>query len=80
MDIRWLVTAALLLSFMMSIDSVISGRMETGRFSPRETSDFPCNGDQCVCWKSKEDYQCQSVDDSANNCVNQNCTRQSGWG
>nr|AMP44686.1 conotoxin [Conus betulinus] len=82
MEFRRLVTVALLLTLVMSIDSAPADQTETGRVSLREDDRFPCNSDQCACLPregSSTSYQCQSTSASTADCVNNNCITESEW-
>nr|UMA83592.1 conotoxin precursor Cerm11 [Conus judaeus]UMA83926.1 conotoxin precursor Cerm11 [Conus judaeus] len=82
MEFRRLVTVALLLALVLSIDSMPADQTETGRVSLREGNEFPCNSDQCACLPkegSSTSYQCQSTSASTDDCFNDECITEDEW-
>nr|DAZ86929.1 TPA_inf: conotoxin precursor Cerm11 [Conus judaeus] len=84
MAFRQLVTVALLLTLVMSINSAPADQTETGRVSLREdlVNSFPCDKGRCACRPadgSVYSYQCQSIQASAANCHNKKCLTENQW-
>nr|DAZ86572.1 TPA_inf: conotoxin precursor Cerm11 [Conus judaeus] len=78
MEFRRLVTVALLLALVLSVDSTPADQTETGRVSLREDDRFPCNSGQCACLSSFS-YRCQSTTDSTADCLDNECKTEDEW-
>nr|DAZ86928.1 TPA_inf: conotoxin precursor Cerm11 [Conus judaeus] len=82
MAFRRLVTVALLLTLVMSINSAPADQTETGRVSLRKNDGFPCNSGECACLPrhiSSNSFLCQSITDSKHHCVADKCITGDEW-
>nr|DAC80614.1 TPA_inf: superfamily Cerm-11 [Conus magus] len=83
MEFRRLVTVALLLTLVLSIDSAPADQTETGRISLRETDEtFPCDAGKCACSPKNGDAEfiCKDPSASTDECADGVCTTAANWG
>nr|UMA83593.1 conotoxin precursor Cerm11 [Conus judaeus] len=83
MEFCRVVAVALIVTLVMTIDSVPADQTETGRVSLREDDRFPCASDQCACLPeegSTTSWVCQSIQASRDDCVNDECITEDEWG